>query len=154
MIASAQRIARDCFYENRQIFADLCPNYQSLSTENKNSFIALVFASIAQVESSCNPSAQNPHGSNDIADGLFQLEYSRRQRAEAGRNERWCQTRNSVDTQSLTFQSQCAVSTIEDTVCRRDRRLNYRSGYWQKLQGDQRISRLIRNEANRWGLCN
>ena len=153
MVASAQKIAPDCFYNNRQIFADFCPNYRSLSESRKNALIALVFAAIAEQESDCNASAQNPNGTNDIADGLFQLEYSRSQREDAGRNRQWCSTDRPVNSQSYTFQSECAVSIVEDTICSRNRKLNWRRGYWDELRRNGRITRLIKNEIARWNLC-
>jgi hypothetical protein len=152
MVAAAQKIAPGCFY-NDNVFNNICPNYRKMSNERKNAFIALLFASIAQVESTCRPWAQ-VQGENDIADGLFQLEYSKDVRRRAGRNSQWCKTRQSVDTQSLTFQSECAVSIVEDTVCAWDSFINHKDGYWQKLRNNRRITQILTSEVKRWKLCN
>ncbi len=151
MVSAAQRVAPRCFYESH-VFDSLCPGYLRMNQEQKNSFIALVFAGIAQTESNCNPRAR-ARGSNDIADGMFQLEYSASFRRRAGRNQRWCRTGTPTNTQAVEFQSECAVSTIEDTICSNGRSLNSSGGYWQKLRGDRTISRNIRNTAASWGLC-
>ena len=119
---------------------------------HKLTFIALLFASIAQVESTCRPWAQT-QGTNDLADGLFQLEYSSRQRRRAGRNEKWCKTNQGVDSQSLTFQSECAVSIVEDTVCAWNAPINHGDGYWQKLRNNRKITQILKNEIARAGIC-
>lgn len=152
MVAAAKKIAPRCFY-NDNVFDSVCPGYRSMNEERQNAFIALLFASIAEVESDCRPWAQ-AQGTNDLADGLFQLEYSARQRRRAGRNERWCRTTQAVDSQSLTFQSECAVSTIEDAVCARNLSITNSDGYWQKLRGNREITQILKKEIARTGLCN
>lgn len=151
MVAAAKKIAPKCFYDDN-IFDGVCPGYRNMSEERQNAFIAILFASIAEEESSCRPWAQ-AQGTNDLADGLFQLEYSARQRRRAGRNERWCKTNQGVDSQSLTFQSECAVSIIEDTVCARNRSITTGNGYWQKLRNNRKITQILKGEIARWGLC-
>ncbi len=151
MVQAAKTVAPNCFYKDNA-FNSLCPNYRQLNESQKNAFIALLFASIGQVESSCNPRAQ-AQGSYDVADGIFQMEYSAGKRARAGRNSRWCRTSGRTDTQSWSFQSECAVSIIEDTVCKKDRQLNYASGYWQKLRNQRQIFQTIKRTAKQWGIC-
>ncbi len=152
MVAAAKKVAKNCFY-NRGVFDNICPGYRRLPEAKKNAFIAVLFASIAQVESTCRPWAQ-AQGSNDLADGLFQLEYSRSQRQESGRNREWCKTDRPVDTQSLTFQSECAVSIVEDTVCAWNSFITHSDGYWQKLRNQREITQILQNEVNRLGICN
>lgn len=152
VVSAASRIAPNCFY-HRNLFGSLCPNYLKLSVPQKNTLIAMAFAAIATAESSCEETAQT-QGVNDIADGMFMLEYSKSQRQAAGRNKDWCRTNESVDTQDIQFQSECAVSIIEDTVCSWKSYIFDAGGYWEKLRSKGRsITQTIQQTAKGWKLC-
>src|SRR5690606_21225454 len=107
---------------------------------------AFAFASIAMVESSCNPEATNKHGTNGRADGLFQLEYSKDLRRQSGRDKVFCRTRIPYKTSKLDFQIECSLSIIKDVHCgsSRIRPLNWRGGYWEKLRQNGRITQKIK----------
>lgn len=151
MISAATRVAPGCFYHNN-LFGSLCRGYSSLNPSQKNAMIALTFAAIAQTESNCRPNAQ-AQGIYATADGMFQLEYEVSARARAGRHPRWCRSRTPVNTQSWEFQSECAVSIIEDTVCSWGSYIFDRKGYWEKLRNNREITRRIRETSRKWGLC-
>ncbi|QDK44165.1 hypothetical protein DOM22_02860 [Bdellovibrio sp. ZAP7] len=53
--------------------AKLCPNYSKMSEEKKNLFWVWTMMSIAKVESSCDPGAENKDAPHGTAYGLFQL---------------------------------------------------------------------------------
>jgi hypothetical protein len=150
-VDAAKRIAPKCFYE-RKIFNTVCPGYLRMSEAGKNAFIAMMFAAIADVESDCTPSA-DAQGVNDVADGLFQLEYSASSRRRAGRDPQWCRTVGPTDSKAIKFQVECAVSTVEDTICSNGVSINSRDGYWQELRGNGTITRMIKQTAAKWGLC-
>lgn len=152
MVQAMQAVSKSCFYEHIDV-KSLCPNYHQLSTAKKNAFWALVFASIAQTESTCRLTHTKARGIYGTADGLFQLEYSYRLRAQSGRSRRWCHTGGPANVETLSFQAECAASTINDTICRKGRPLNTRTGYWQKLRGNRHITTLIRDTARSWKLC-
>lgn len=154
MINAIKKVgAQNCFY-NKNIFKDFCPKYNSLNESKKNAVIAIIFASMAEDESDCKLTARNYNGTNCVADGLFQMEKARSQRADAGRNSKWCKTKQSVDTQALGFQSECTVSIINDTVCKKGRQINYSGGYWEQLRGkNRRIGNLIKKSLRSLGGC-
>ncbi len=159
MISAVDRVAPECFYDSN-VFRDLCPNFnpkqgsgiRALNKSQKQAFIALVFATMGQYEATCSPMAR-AQGVNDIADGMFQLEHSARQRRKAGRNTQWCHTRGKTDKRGWKFQSECSVSIIEDTICKKGRKITSGSGYWEKLRGNRAITKKIRSTAKKWGLC-
>ena len=148
---AANKVAHRCFYD-RNMFGSLCPNYKALSTKDKNAVIALVGASIATVESNCNPHVR-AQGTNDLAVGMFQMENSASVRARAGRDEQWCRTKQNINAYSPEFQTECSVSIIDDRICTLGAYIFDASGYWQKLRHNREITRLIRSTAVGWGLC-
>jgi hypothetical protein len=149
LIRATKDVNQNCFYE-RIDFSGVCPNYSRFSQARKEQYIAFLFASIAAFESSCRPNAQ-VRGTNDTADGLFQLEYSQRWRANAGRNARFCATNRGVNTQDINFQMECAASIFSDHYCRSGRVVGARTGgYWQKLN---RSNGLITRLARRFPHC-
>jgi hypothetical protein len=127
-----------CFYERINV-QSVCPKFRNLSQQEKMRFWLWTFVVKAQEESSCNPSAQAP-GVNGLADGLFQMEYSKYWRAKAERNEHFCKTKESIDTQDLAFQFECTASTLKDKYCDRNLPLVNPRGYWQNMN---RLSRTI-----------
>lgn len=148
LIQAIRDVNRDCFYEKID-FSYLCPKYSTFNDQRKSQFLAFLFASMATFESSCYPTAQNSAGTNDVADGLFQLEYSQSARRAAGRHPTYCATQRSVDSQSLDFQMECSVSIFATTHCGTGRVPGKYSGdYWQKLRpgksGDREITRLAK----------
>lgn len=152
MISAAHRVAPNCFY-GRNLYGSLCPNYLDLPQEKKEAMTALAFAAMGQVESTCNPKA-SAKGTNDIADGIFQLEYSASQRDDAGRDEKWCRTNQTVDTQSWEFQSECAASIVKDRICKFGAYFFGPRSYWQELKsGKGDIAQLIYSSSRSSGLC-
>lgn len=146
IVDSIARIDRECFYQIMDV-SSVCPRFPELSPSQQSRFWVWVFASIAQVESSCRLRV-DAQGINGTADGLFQLEYSYALRRAAGRDPELCRTRGPTDSADPTFQVECAISIFRDHHCRGDRvrSLTYRGGYWQKLNGPNRaIARLIRH---------
>ncbi len=106
-----------CFYNDIDV-SSICPNFKDLTEPMKKKFWAYAFASIAEAESSCNPTGHNRNGTNDRADGLFQLEFSWDQRRTSGRDERFCRTeKGGTNTQDLRFQAECATSIMRDLQC-------------------------------------
>ncbi len=137
------RVGTSCFFSGGINFTNLCPNYNSFNNGRKMQFIAFLFASMAFYESSCNPRAQ-AQGTNDIADGLLQLEYSQSQRRDAGRNAVHCATNRGVNTQDIGFQMECGASIFKDGYCGTGRIPGSHSWYWQKLNGNRSITRMAR----------
>jgi hypothetical protein len=131
-----------CFYERINV-RSVCPKFPNLSQQEKMRFWLWTFVVKAQEESSCNPAAQAP-GVNGLADGLFQMEYSRVWRAKAERNEHFCKTKESIDTQDLAFQFECTASTLKDMYCDKNLALVNPRGYWQNMNDlSRRISQRI-----------
>jgi hypothetical protein len=122
---------RSCFYDDL-IMNDLCPAFKKFTKSEKNLYWGHVLASIAMDESTCNPNAQNRKGTNGIADGLFQLEYSKTLRYH--RDPDFCKAKEAYPTTKFDFQMECTASIIRDIHCERDRRLTYELGYWHKLR--------------------
>lgn len=151
MISAARTVAPQCFY-NRNLFGSLCPKYLSLTTDQKDAMIALAFAAIGESESRCDPNAQ-AQGVNDLAVGIFQLENSAAVRNRAGRHDKWCRTQTKTNTKSWEFQSECAVSIVEDTVCSWGSVIFDPGGYWEQLRRNRAITKRIRDTAKKWGFC-
>lgn len=122
-----------CFYDGGIDVSSLCPRFGTFTREEKEVFWVFVFASIAHHESSCIETRQ-ARGVNGLADGLFQMEYGRTHRANAGRNPNLCKTRTGVNTQDLTFQAECSVSILKDTNCKYGKSLDWNQGYWHLLR--------------------
>lgn len=143
LIEAIERVNPDCFYSTARFSRVLCPNFNSFGQTTKRRFIAFLFGSIAHYESSCNPRAQ-AQGVNDTADGLFQLEYSRNQRRNAGRDRVFCATDRGVNTQDITFQMECSASIFVDGYCERNSAVpGDTNWYWQKLNSPSgRITRM------------
>lgn len=125
---------KSCFYDVMTA-PKVCPKFKKFPPQKKMAFWTYTFASIAQIEASCNPSAQ-AKGTYGIADGLFQLEYDTRLRRRSERDPDFCSTRRPVDTQGLTFQFQCAASIFKDFYCKASppRSLSDTQGYWEELR--------------------
>ncbi len=142
-----------CFYEKID-FSYLCPNYSSFREEKKSQFLAFMFASMATYESACRKSS-SAQGVNGRADGLFMLEYSQSQRRAAGRDPKYCATNESVDTQGVTFQMQCAVSIFSKSHCGTGTKPGKNSSdYWQKLRpGSNGSDRAITAMAKKFPGC-
>ncbi|MCB0386952.1 MAG: hypothetical protein KDD43_16280, partial [Bdellovibrionales bacterium] len=129
-------VDEDCFYKQMNVVG-LCPRFSQMKPEDKSKFWVYVFASIAQKESSCDPSVY-ASGSYGRADGLFQLEHSYVLRRGSGRDADLCRTRGPTDTLDVTFQIECAVSIFRDIHCKMNRPIEYRGGYWERLRGQRR----------------
>lgn len=144
LINAIERVDSNCFYSTARFSQVLCPNFNSFGQTTKNRFLAYLFGAMAYYESSCNPRAQ-AQGTNDIADGLFQLEYSARARRRAGRDQVFCATDRGVNTQDITFQMECSAAIFVDGYCERDGVPGDTNWYWQKLNSPNgRISRMAR----------
>ncbi len=152
LVAAMQRVGTQCFYEKAD-FSLLCPNFKKFSIKKKQQFYLFTFAAIAWEESDCLPKAR-AQGTNDIADGLFQLEYSQSARAEADRHF-LCKPKESVaNTQDIKYQMQCAAGIFSDYHCdKSDERWTRvgNGGYWQKLR---KTNRIISKAVAKFPGCN
>jgi hypothetical protein len=148
MVRAINRVGSGCFY-NQANFSSVCPNYSRFNQERKTQFLAFLFASIAHYESSCRLNAR-AQGTNDIADGLFQLEHSFSQRRRAGRHPQFCATGGPTNTQALRFQMECGMSIFHAGYCARNGVVGETSWYWQKLN---RPTRQITRMARRFPYC-
>ena len=152
VIKAAHKVAPNCFY-GRNLFGSLCPNYLDLDQPQKEAMVALAFAAIGQRESTCKPTTR-VRGTNDIADGIFALEYSADQRSDAGRSKTWCKSKETVDTQAWEFQSECAASIINDRICKVGAYIFGPRSYWEEFKsGDGDIAQMIYTTSRKWGLC-
>lgn len=150
-LTAIQKVDPKCFFEDLDVSL-VCPNFHSEkfranSNLLKKYFLVWAAASIAMKESSCRPNAQ-AQGVYDTADGMYQLEYSSTARRKAGRDRRYCPYEG-VDSQSITFQSECAVSIVTDVNCGRGPTgpiaWGKRGGYWEKLNSQNGgIAKLMR----------
>jgi hypothetical protein len=76
-----------------------CPNWKNLTTDQKKHHWVWSMASIAKVESTCNPIAKNNQGTNGPAIGLLQLDSTASQLKWRGEN---CRSKTVTDpTQNL-----------------------------------------------------
>lgn len=139
IISAVQEHASQCLYNQLDV-SSVCPNYRSFTPEQKDLFWAFGFAGVAQHESSCNPD-EDAQGVNDVADGLFQMEFSWAQRRSAGRDRELCVAyRPGTDSQNIRFQAQCSISILRDIHCEQYQLpLNSRHGYWHLLRGEGAI---------------
>ena len=155
MDRAVNKVSPSCLY-GADLFGSICPNYGELSIQKKNALIALTFAAMGYKESTCGLKLE-AQGVNGAADGMFQMERDRKLRHGPGqrskRSVRWCRTETELDTKQSTFQSECSISIIEDTICKKNRQINHPSGYWAKLRGEGKITQLIRSTARQWRLC-
>lgn len=154
LIRAIREISRDCFYEKID-FSYLCPNYSKFDDQKKTQYLAFLFASMATYESACDKTSQNQKGTNGIADGLFMLEYSQKQRKAAARDPKYCATNEGVDTQGITFQMQCSVSIFSKSHCGTGTQPGKNSSdYWQKLRpNSDGTDRAITNMAKKFPDC-
>lgn len=143
LLLAIDRVAPKCMYEKMNV-SSVCPKFKNFNQQMKENFWLYAFASIAQKESSCDPTVRVPGLPGRLADGLLQLEYEREWRAKAERNPRWCKTNVAQDTQDITFQMECAVSIFNDTICAKNRSITNGNGYWQKLRYNRSISKMIK----------
>jgi hypothetical protein len=134
IIKAVQNHASQCLYNDLDV-SSICPKYKNFSTAQKDSFWVYAFASVAQFESSCNPTA-DAAGTNDVADGLFQMEYSWKQRRSAGRDRKLCKASGPYDSQDIKFQAECSISILRDTNCKFGWPLDGRKGYWHLLRSN------------------
>ena len=131
-----QRVGQRCFFEEVD-FSQICPNFKEFEIDRKMQFYAFLFGVLAYDESSCLADAVGK-GVNDRADGLFQLEYSRDQREDAGRDPVFCATNRGVNSQSIPFQMECAASIFRDGYCRRKLTPGKDFWYWHRLNGSSK----------------
>ncbi len=150
LIKATYDVNKTCFYEQIN-YSGVCPQFNNFSQFRKEQFIAFLFASIAAFESSCNNEI-SVQGTNDLADGIFQLEYSQAQRADAQRSARFCASNRGVNTRDINFQMECAASIFSSHYCKEGRIVGARTGgYFQKLN---RPERAITQLARRFPYCN
>jgi len=135
-----------------------CPNWGRLSTDERKLFWVWTVASMAQVESSCDPSKVNTGrvpNPNDRPRGLLQLNSLRSERSWRGRNCRF----PSNDTAPVN-QIRCGMDIMDELL--KGRSGEYRSNgkifptnsYWEKFRPNHSqtggpIGQLIR----RFPLC-
>lgn len=150
IIDAVQKHASKCLYNDLNV-SSICPNYRSFNNTQKDAFWVYAFASVAQFESSCNP-AVDAQGTNDVADGLFQMEYSFRQRKAAGRSRELCKTAGPHPSQDIKFQAQCSISILRDTNCKFGWPLDGRKGYWHLLRSNSSFK--IGNTMKKFPGCN
>ena len=132
---AVQNHGSQCLYNDIDV-SSVCPNYRSFNLKEKDAFWVYAFASIAHKESSCLPSNQNPNGTNDVADGLFQMEFSYTARRSAGRDPDLCKTSGPHPSGDIKFQAQCSISVLRDTNCRLGWPLDGPHGYWHLLRSN------------------
>jgi hypothetical protein len=131
-----------CSFKNNFDFGRACPNYQYMNGMQKDHVWVWLWASIAQAESSCDPAKDAEGifnevlGRNNLADGLFGLEYSADTRRVAGRDPRFCPHVAESDSKNLFFQSRCAVSIMYDRFCNSS--VVNADSYWEQLRSSQR----------------
>src|SRR5690606_19154367 len=115
--------------------ANVCPNYASFSREHKMHFWVHVFASVADVESSCD-TTKHAKGPNDWADGLFQVERSARVRKKSGRDPVYCSPNAPANTKDPKFNIECTVAEFVKHQCVNLQldRLFYEGSYFQELR--------------------
>ena len=135
-----------------------CPNWGRMNTDERKLFWVWTFASMAQVESSCDPSKVNTGrvpNPNDRPRGLLQLNSLRSERTWRGRNCRF----PSNDTTPVN-QIRCGMDIMDELL--KGRSGEYRSNgkifptnsYWEKFRPNHSqtggpIGQLIR----RFPLC-
>lgn len=143
MIEAISKVGERCFYEKAD-FSQICPAYKEFAKEEKQRFLLWLFASIAQIESSCEPT-KDGQGTNDKAVGYFQLEDTKKQRLDAGRDPFFCKTDQPVNTKALKFQAECAASIFQEGYCTRRIVIGNGFWYWQKLnRPDRAIVKLAK----------
>jgi len=143
LMDAIQIVGQNCFFEDVDMSV-LCPNFVNFPVDRKMEFYAFLFAALAYDESSCHADAVG-QGPNDRADGLFQLEYSQAQRADAARDPVFCATDRPVQTQNLDFQMLCTAATFRDGFCSRNRTPGRDFWYWEELNSENgNVSRVVR----------
>lgn len=143
LIGAVDRIAPKCFYDTPKTWGSLCKGYSNLTKPQKQAFIAMAFAILADDEATCWPGARNGRATNGVAIGLFQLEHSAKLRRDAGRDPKWCGLGKKESSTSLRFQTECAVSIVKDTVCAKGKAINFKGGYWAELRKNKQVARRI-----------
>lgn len=113
-----------------------CPNWSKMNTDEKKHFWVWVMASIAHIESTCNPSARNSSASNGVAVGLLQLDERPAQRKWRGPN---CAARQVVGAKENL---RCGLDILEELL--KGKEGEYKSNgqiwgpksssYWQHLR--------------------
>jgi hypothetical protein len=113
----------NCTFNSGIDFDRACPNFKDLTPMQKDHVWLWFWASLAQTESSCNPEKEahgienEALGKQEIADGLFGLEYSALVRSTNGRDPRFCPHEEIKDTKNTFYQTRCAASIMFDTHC-------------------------------------
>jgi len=171
-IKAFERIGTDCFY-NQADYSKICPNFKDkkngveFSREKKQQFLAALFGTLAQYESSCQQSA-SADCLNGVGVGFFMIEATQEQRFRSNRDPEYCMakdpnTTKSVDsgkpmvngcigapgvdpdkvdfnTCSLKFQAECAAATFRDLYCGpKAKPIGAEVRYWQKLAAGREV---------------
>lgn len=142
---------RNCSFEKSFDFGRACPNFKYLSPLQKDHVWVWLWASVAQAESSCDPTVDaegidnEELGRKNIADGLYGLEYSADTRKLSDRDPRFCPhtaiTEEVGGTKNLKFQSRCAASIMFNRQCGSN--IVDENSYWEKLRSNQRKITLL-----------
>ncbi|POB12696.1 hypothetical protein [Halobacteriovorax sp. DA5] len=118
-----------------------CPNWYNLNNEQRKRFWVWMFASIAQVESSCDPTKVNTGRVPDATDrptGLFQLNRKKDARYWRGKN---CQFASGYETTiEPRNQVRCSMDIMYDIllakkgIYKANGKIFPTNSYWEKLR--------------------
>lgn len=134
-----------------------CPNWYNLNEEQRKRFWVWMFASIAQVESSCDPVQVNNGIVPDATDrptGLFQLNQQKSARQWRGPNCKF--PSGHTETIKVKNQIRCSMDIMFDIllakkgIYRANGKIFPTNSYWEKLRGNHSqtggpIGELVRN---------
>ena len=133
-----------------------CPNWGNMDHEEKSEFWVWMFASIAQIESSCDPNSVNRRGveRNNPPTGLLQLDVLSHKRKWRGPNCKF--PAGIAATQKVGNNLNCGLDIMQELL--KGKKGEYKTGgrifpersqYWEKLRSSHSptggpIGRLIR----------
>jgi hypothetical protein len=146
--------APTCSFKNNFNFGKACPYFIHMTPLQKDHVWMWLWASIAQAESSCDPTKEargiidEETGRQKIADGLFGLEKHFEDRKI--RDPRFCPHEEVADSKNLFFQSRCAASIMYDLNCNKSTIIDSNS-YWEQIHY---FTRKIPQLMQKHPLCN
>jgi hypothetical protein len=129
-----------------------CPNWKKFSNVEKTHFWAHTFASMAMDESTCNPKARNPRGSDGPAAGLLQM--PERKSGQAGYYWRGPNCKKATDMYDPNDNIKCSLDIMSELM--RGTKGIYKNkggifgkkntSYWEKLKrkSSPKKSRIIK----------
>ena len=119
---------------------DSCPNWQNMNQDQRKHYWVWVMASIARVESTCNPLARNGKATHGVAVGLMQLNEKPSARKWRGENCR------GAEVLSVRKNLHCSLDIMSELLSAKDGRYESNGQLWGR--GSASYWKRLREESD------